>query len=580
MRKSPRLLWLTLGGVGWLAACQSAGWQLPGFPDDAGELVRFQEQQQASLQRAVKRGGRSAGEAELAGRLERVERVQMELIESLSAGAAEPAQARQVGAELRDIDAQQAQAIGRLEQRLETELAQSAAPAVRELEAGFERDLIRLASADREQLERLARVEQRTEQLTERTHAAPVGRDWYWLFGLVSLGALPLVALWLWRGGRSRAQDQVDQLDQRLRELERPAQDPDLGAVRALGGAAPDSGRRSQEPRSELGLASAALAAAADAGGALPPEPLHGLGPDGGDARTPDAIHAAGAVEAEPGTEDLAPFEVPRRQAQFERRRPGLDPKHTATPPLGLFGADAAPDAAEAERATDGPGAEGSVPGTQAAAAEAEGSSSPQAGEPEAQTNERTEAPDPAARRKDFELELVRQLERRPSNRAGGAVDPFEDFAARRRAALQPSPANPRGEAGAAGTGDLLPSPSQIRRAGQGSAPQAPPPARASQPAAEQRPERAAGAAHTGPGDRPQEHSLRSMLLNAPWSSLSPLPAAEQRQGRFESELERAFRALEQERLAMESEERQAPRPRPPLEDEEFLASEDEDRAS
>jgi hypothetical protein len=70
------------------------------------------------------------------------------------------------------------------------------------------------------------------------------------------------------------------------------------------------------------------------------------------------------------------------------------------------------------------------------------------------------------------------------------------------------------------------------------------------------------------------------MLLNAPWSSLSPLPAAEQRQGRFESELKRAFRALEQERLAMESEERQAPRPRPPLEDEEFLASEDEDRAS
>jgi hypothetical protein len=70
------------------------------------------------------------------------------------------------------------------------------------------------------------------------------------------------------------------------------------------------------------------------------------------------------------------------------------------------------------------------------------------------------------------------------------------------------------------------------------------------------------------------------MLRNAPWASLSPLPAAERRQDRFESELGRAFRALEQGSLAMDAEERQTPRARPPLEDEEFLASEDEDLAS
>jgi hypothetical protein len=556
------MLWLALGGAGWLAACQSADWQLPGFPADADELVYFQEQQQAGLRRAVKRSGRSTSETPTAGRLERIERAQAELIEGLSAGAAGPDQAREVGAELRDSDARQSEAIVQLEERLGSELAQSAAPALGELKADFERALIRLANADREQLERLALFEQRAEQLTERTQAAPASRDWYWLFGLVSLGALPLVAMWLWRGGRSRAQDQIDQLDQRLRDLERPAGDGSLGAVRALDSAPQNNGRRGSEPRAEPGLASAALTAAADADG------------------------AAGAIEAEPGMEGLAPFEVPRLEPRLEPRRPGLARKHTATPPLGLVDADFASTAAPVDRgakdppAGDGPAAYDEAANLGAAEPDAPHSS---AEEPPSPDPAGARGFDPAARRKDFELELVRQLERRPANRASGAVDPFEDFAARRRVARQPAPPNTLRAAAPTASGDLLPNPSQTQTASQGVAPQTPPPQRESKPATEPgatQGQRARGDRAARIGAPRDERSLSSMLRNAPWASLSPLPAAERRQDRFESELGRAFRALEQGSLAMDAEERQTPRARPPLEDEEFLASEDEDLAS
>lgn len=569
MRNSPRLLWLALGGAAWTSACQSAGWQLPGFPQDASELVRFQEQQQAGL--AAPRRARRPAEDQVEGRLRRLERAQAELIEGLSAGQAGVEDAGRVGAELRESDARQAQQIGQLEQRLETELAASSGAALRELEAGVERDLIRLSSADREQLERLARVEQRAEQLTQRGTAAPTGRDWYWLFGLVSLGALPLVALWLWRGGRSRAQDQVDQLDQRLRELERPHSDPNLGPPRPLGDAAVQAARRELEPRPESAVAGVALAAAAAAGSQVPPETPEPPEREA-QAELPAAVVPASTLDAaEPAPEDLRPFELPRRLPDFERRRPGLDPKHTAAPPLGLFANQAAPAVGSPQEA----GAEQPIEAPQRSEAPASpGSPSSGAREP---------AADPAARRADFELELVRQLERRASNRAPAAIDPFEDFAARRRAALQSAAAR---EPQSAAQPEPRAAQGPARRAGLGLAqgPAEPAPDRAPQAAPPAAPASGAPPPEQSGGARapelPPERSLRSMLLNAPWASLSPLPAAEQRQGRFESELERAFRALEQERLALEAEERQAQRPRSRFEDEEFLASEDEERSA
>lgn len=605
MQKRPQILTAgLLAGLlaGLIAACGTGrDWKMPEFPSDMAELVRFQQAEQAQLARALPEPERFVSEErspsnaalwaapdrrEIGERLERAEQAQEELLSGLSGGAADSsADPRGVGAKIADGLEAQEEELGVLRQRFEAALEsgglsgkQNASPAqaegLRELEAGIERRLIRLADADAEQLTRLAQVERRSEQLGQALQT-PSSRDRRWLFGLAALGLLSLITPWLWLRTRSRSQEQqqeVERLSPNAGRLdERQSR---LDEVRPYELPRPSSTSR-PEAVSAAGAAALALAEAAR-----------------------NAAQGGGQAPAE---EALPNFELPRSAPSFEQRKQDQDPKHTPARHLAPF----AGQTAEAEEQAAGILASPSEASASlrrfaaetetAAAALTHAAGAALVG---AETSTATElGPEAIGNREDFELDLVRHLARQRGLREGSSGDRFEEFAARTRPGSLPSaPELPsierelawtrRSEPAAevAANSERSGASDQPLGAAGGDAGQALDPMQPT--AAEQgllerlaklRPQGNSDAA-SRIDDESAPDDLRVRVIDPPWGSLSPLPAAEQSQARFETELEKAFRALEQERLVHEAELRQAlDALEHPASSAEFPASEDEE---
>jgi hypothetical protein len=601
MQKRPQIL--TAGLLaGLIAACGTGrDWKMPEFPSDMAELVRFQQAEQAQLARALPEPERFISEErspsnaalwaapdrrEIGERLERAEQAQEELLSGLSGGAADAsADPRGVGAKIAGGLEEQEEELRVLRQRFEAALEsgglsgnQKASPAnsegLRELEAGIERRLIRLADADAEQLTRLAQVEQRSEQLGQALQT-PSSRDRRWLFGLAALGLLSLITPWLWLRTKGRAQEQqqeVGLLTQNAARLDARQGHPE--DVRPYELPRPSNASR-PEAVSAAGAAALALAEAAR-----------------------NAAQGAGQVPAE---ENLPNFELPRSSPSFEQRKQDQDPKHTPARHLAPFAGQTAeaeepatgiqPSPSEASASLRRFVAETETAGntlTNAAGAALVGAEASTA------TELGTDAP---GNREDFELDLVRHLARQRGLREGSSGDRFEEFAARTRPGSLPSaPESPSIERELAWTRRSQPAPeipADNPRSGASDQPQAATSGDAAtsldpmQPTAAEQGllERLAKLRPQGSSDttlkledQNAQDNLRVRVIDPPWGSLSPLPAAEQSQARFETELEKAFRALEQERLAHEAELRQALEAlEHPASSAEFPASEDEE---
>jgi hypothetical protein len=600
MRNNPKILAGTLI-AGLFAACGSGrDWRMPEFPSDPSELVRFQEAEQAQMARglpepehfaAAKQAPQSTAvwsapdRRELGERLQRTEQSQAELISGLASTAPElSADPQQVGTHIARGLEQQGANLDVLKQGFEAALQEGVLGAdqrlgsglteeLRAVEAGIERRLIRLADADAEQLTRLAQVEQRNEQLGQVSRT-PAAKDQRWLFGLVSLGLLALVAPWLWLRTKVRSEEQQQELDRLAQDLGRLDERQELlESVRPY-----ELPRPSDDPRPQaVSAAGAAALALADA------------------VRKASGSGSAATAEGE----GLPNFELPRSQPRFEQRKQDLDPVHTPARHLAPFAGQPEPEQAQGSGISASPSELSASARRFASESEATREALPsavlQAVQPAAAPATGTEE---GANREEFELNLVRQLAKQRELRQGGAVDSFEAYAERLRTPHAPAaPDLPHIERELAWTRNKpqepqAPSPD----AGQANAvtPAAAPEAQrfAAELAggedqgllerlAKLRPGQSEGRATDWDQDDSEQAALHARVIDPPWAPLSPLPAAEQSQARFETELEKAFNALEQERLNHEAELRQALDALDrPASGEEFLASEDEEPRS